>query len=178
MSCGLAGGTTELQDVVPCPAPSRQDPLASALIADERAPADPMSHDRPVAIVTGGINESWGPAKAALLEVMREVRTFAPRHNDDEYAVDVAFRSWHNSREPEFEGVVPGPVGRSQRRFIVWHSVPRGLDEASAVLAWLAGALVETADLVRTYLPTRSKAYPAETLAAEVDALRVHLQAR
>lgn len=54
-------------------------------------------------------------------------------------------------------------------------SVPADLHEPRAVRAWLAGALPETITLVRDYLPTKSKAYPSETLAAEVEALRQHL---
>ena len=66
-------------------------------------------------------------------------------------------------------------VGRKQRRFIVWHSVPAGLDSAEAVRDWLAGILPETARIVREYLPTRSKAYPAEDLASAVERLAAAL---
>jgi hypothetical protein len=45
-----------------------------------------------------------------------------------------------------------------------------------AVRAWPAGVLPETARLVREYLPTKSKAYPAEDLAIEVEQLRIALQ--
>jgi hypothetical protein len=141
----------------------------------------PMSGCRmiaPVSITTGGILESWGPEKAALRQVMDEVRAFAPRLNEDDYCVDVAFRSWHNFREPEFTGVQPGPVGRTQRRFIVWHSVPKGLEDPAEVRLWLTDALGETARLVREYLPRRSKAYPAAQLASEVEGLSGRLRAR
>lgn len=38
------------------------------------------------------------------------------------------------SLEPEeLYGVSPGMVGRRQRRFIVWHSVPKGLETPDAV---------------------------------------------
>jgi hypothetical protein len=47
-------------------------------------------------------------------------------------------------------------VGRQQRRFIVWHSVPKGLDTPPAVRGWLTEALVDTERLVREYLPTMS----------------------
>ncbi len=87
-----------------------------------------------------------------------------------------AARNRHNFREPrEPLGVTPGPVGRTQRRFIVWHSVPHGLDTVEKVRAWLVEVLPETERLVREYLPTKSKAYPAEQLGDEVTALREHL---
>jgi hypothetical protein len=63
-------------------------------------------------------------------------------------------------------------VGLKQRRFIVWHSVPFGLDTADAVRSWLVSVLPETARLVREYLPTKSKSYPVEQLTNEVDDLR------
>ncbi|MGA9224452.1 MAG: hypothetical protein WBZ57_25035 [Pseudomonas graminis] len=106
---------------------------------------------------------------------MKQVRDFAPRLSDEDYVVDIAFRSWHVHREPEFSGVQADMVGRKQRRFVVWHSVPLGLDTAEAVRKWLVSVLPETARLVREYLPTKSKAYPAEQLATEVDALRTML---
>mgnify|MGYP001074943092 FL=1 len=126
-------------------------------------------------ISTGGVIEEWGPPRHALEEVMKQVRDFAPRLSDEDYVVDIAFRSWHVHREPEFSGVQADMVGRKQRRFVVWHSVPLGLDTAEAVRKWLVSVLPETARLVREYLPTKSKAYPAEQLATEVDALRTML---
>ena len=130
-----------------------------------------------MAIITGGIIEEWGPAKSALLAVMREVRQFAPRTDDNDYAVDIAFRSWHNFREPEFTGVQPGMIGRKQRRFVVWHSVPQGLDTKESVRSWLATALTDTARLTRDLLPSKAGAYPTEDLASELDALRASLAA-
>ena len=62
------------------------------------------------------------------------------------------------------------------RRFVVWHSVPRGLETRAAVRGWLADALLEKASLVREYLPARPKAYPAGQLAAEAEALSEHLR--
>jgi hypothetical protein len=117
-----------------------------------------------------------GPPKQALLTVQREIRDFNGRADDDDYCVDLAMLTWHNFREPEqAPGVTPGPVKRSQRRFIVWHSVPKGLARADQVRAWLESVLPDTERLVREYLPTRSKAYPADQLADEVAALRQHL---
>ena len=126
--------------------------------------------------VTGGLLQEWGPPKEALLAVQREIRDFNGRAGDDDYCVDLAMLTWHNYREPEQPpGVTPGPVSRSQRRFIVWHSVPKGLETPEQVRAWLAAVLPETERLVREYLPTKSRAYPSDQLADEVAALREHL---
>lgn len=128
--------------------------------------------------VTGGLLEEWGPAQKALREVQRQIRDFNGRKVEDEYVVDIAFRTWHNFREPEEPyGVTPGMVGRRQRRFIVWHSVPKGLETPRAVRGWLVEVLSDTERLVREHLPTKSKAYPSEALADEVAALRTHLRA-
>lgn len=109
-----------------------------------------------------------------LQRLIRLVHEFAPRQEDD-YRVDIAFRSWHNFREPEFHGVRPDMVGRKQRRFIVWHSVPQGLATDAQAQRWLASVLPETARLCREHLPTKSRSYPAEQLAGEVEALAAHL---
>lgn len=50
--------------------------------------------------ITGGLLEEWGPARESLLEVQRQIRDFNGRKAEDEYVVDVAFRTWHNFREP------------------------------------------------------------------------------
>ncbi len=127
-----------------------------------------------MAISTGGITEEWGEPKQCLLRLMRLVRDFAPGQDDD-YVVDIAFLSWHNFREPEFHGVRPDMVGRKQRRFVVWHSVPLGLATDADARRWLASVLPETARLCREHLPTKSRAYPAEELAREVEALATYL---
>ena len=118
----------------------------------------------------------FGPPRRALTEIMREIRAFAPRANADDYVVDIAFQTsgnaWSTSEQP---GVTPGPVGRTQRRFIVWHTLPTGLDTADNVRGWLVTHLPETERLVREYLPTKSKKYPAAELADEINALRAHL---
>lgn len=92
--------------------------------------------------------------------------------------MDVAFHSWHLHKEPKFTGVQAGMVGRKQRRFIVWHSVPKGVDTADAVRNWLVSVLPETTRLVREHLPGKSKPYPAEQLVAEIEGLREMLQER
>jgi hypothetical protein len=115
-----------------------------------------------VAIITGGIIEEWGGPRLALRDVMQEVRLFKPRQLDGEYAVDVAFRSWDPRKKPEFTGVRAGMVGRTQRRFIVWHSVPNGMETTEAVRSWLVSVLPETARLVREHLlaPSRRHTRP------------------
>jgi hypothetical protein len=72
--------------------------------------------------------ELWSP-------VMSEVGRFRPPQSSGDYVVDIAFRSWDVRDEPEFTGVRAGMVGRKQRRFIIWHSVPAGLDSADSVRA-------------------------------------------
>ena len=110
---------------------------------------------------------------------MQRVGRFAPREPED-YFVDVAFWSWPPNFPPEggpgFVGVRPHMVGRKQKRFIVMHSVPAGLDTEEKVLDWLVPSLAETARLCREYLPTKSKAFPAESLAQEVEGLARHLR--
>jgi hypothetical protein len=127
--------------------------------------------------VTGGVIAEFGEAKAAAREVMRFVREFAPRRSDDDYAVDVAFYTGPDMGEsPPPVGVSPGPVGRTQRRFIVWHRLPIGLTTEAAVREWFHEHLGETERLVREYLPTRNKSYPAVELADEIRALRAAIQ--
>jgi hypothetical protein len=129
-----------------------------------------------MAISTGGILEEYGTPKQALLEVMQQVRRFKPRSSEDDYVVDVAFRSWDPRKEPEFTGVRAAMVGRKQRRFIVWHSVPAGLATADDLRSWLVSVLPDTARLVREHLPSKSKAYPASDLAIEIEELSVALE--
>jgi hypothetical protein len=66
-------------------------------------------------------------------------------------------------------------VGRKQRRFIVKVAPPPGLDDEQSLLQWLVPALGEVALLCRDYLPTKSRQYPAESLAQEVEALAEYL---
>ena len=129
-----------------------------------------------MAIIAGGIMEEWGAPKQALREVIQEVRRFKPPQHDDEYSVHIAFLSWDPRKTPEFVGVLAGKVGRKQRLFIVWHSVPVGLETTAAVRSWLASLLPDTARLVREHLPARSKAYPAESLAIEIEQLAAALR--
>jgi hypothetical protein len=126
-------------------------------------------------LISGGVLQEWGPPQKALQTVQREITEFTGRTSDDDYCVDLAMLTWHNFRDPEQPpGVTPGPVGRTQRRFIIWHSVPKGLETPEQVRAWLVEVLPETERLVREILPTKSKAYPAQQLGDEVAALRDH----
>ena len=122
-----------------------------------------------------GLGES-AASNAAYKAVMREISAFAPRQGEDDYVVDIGFWTGDDAgpESPPF-GVTPGPAGRTQHRFIVWHRLPRGLPDVDAVRSWFAENLGATEDLVRSYLPRKSKAYPAELLAAEIQALRVQL---
>ena len=130
-----------------------------------------------MAIITGGIFAEFGPPRSAHIAVAREIRAFAPRNHDDDYAVDVAMVTGRDvGPEPPPLGVSAGMVGRVQRRFIVWHRLPEGLTDEADVRRWFIDVLPQTEALVRQYLPTKSKAYPAERLADEVADLRAHLQ--
>jgi hypothetical protein len=95
-----------------------------------------------------------------------------PPASDEDFRVDLAFRSWEPWTDPEFVGAVPGAVGRTQRRVIIWHGVPRGLVKDHDLLRWFCDSLTDTERLLREWLPTRSRKYPAERLADEVAALR------
>jgi hypothetical protein len=126
--------------------------------------------------VTGGVLEEWGPPRDSLNTVQREIRAVNGRASADDYCVDLAMLTWHNFREPgQPPGVTPGPVGRTQRRFIVWHSLPQGLDTPERVRSCLVELLPETERLVREFLPSKSRAYPAQQLGDEVAALRLYL---
>jgi hypothetical protein len=127
-------------------------------------------------IATGGLLAEGGVPNFRLHRLIQRIGDFAPRQSDEDYVVDIAFRTWRNASESEFTGVRAGSVGRSQRRVIIWHGVPVGLDTDEAISKWLAEVLPETSRLLREWLPTRSKKYPAQELANEVDALRNFLQ--
>lgn len=95
--------------------------------------------------------------------------------------MDLGFFTWSAGLgtpppgSPDSAGVRPWMVGRKQRRFIVQLAVPAGLKDDAAVLGWLLPSLPEVARLCREYLPTKSKQYPAESLAQEVEALAKYL---
>jgi hypothetical protein len=129
-----------------------------------------------VPISTGGMFSEFGEPGRAHKTVMREIRDFAPRTKDDEFVVDIAFATGQMiGPDPAPLGVSSGPVGRSQRRFIVWHRLPEGLVTPEEVRAWFVSVLPETERLVREHLPQKSKTYPAAMLADEVRSLRSHL---
>lgn len=50
--------------------------------------------------VTGGVLQEW-EARLAMQTVRREIRAFNGRKCKDDYCVDLAMLTWHNSREPE-----------------------------------------------------------------------------
>lgn len=126
-----------------------------------------------MAISTGGVLVEWGEPQHCLQRLMTQIRQLAAAsENAEDYVVDLALHSWDPRRQPEFHGVQPGPVGRTQRRFIVWHSVPSGLDADDRLRDWFTSVLPEAARLCREHLPTKSRAYPAEDLAQEVETLR------
>ena len=123
--------------------------------------------------------KAHGPAKAAHTELMREIRGFAPRSTEDEWAVDIAFFTGEDTGEKSPPvGVTAGPLGRTQARFTVWHRVPQGLLDVTQVRTWLVANLVETERLVREYLPTKSRKYPADKLAGQIRELREALATR
>ena len=134
-----------------------------------------------VAIITGGVLGEHGAAGRALQGVMRRVSQFAPRTSDDEYVLDLGFFTWSAGLgppppdSPESPGVRPWMVGRKQRRFVVQLAPPTGLEDEAAVLGWLKPSLAEVARLCREYLPTKSRQYPAESLAQEVETLAEYL---
>jgi hypothetical protein len=113
--------------------------------------------------------------------VCRELRDLVGAVDFEDYAVDLCFMTYTpdglGSDYAAGVGVSPGLVGRKQRRFIVNLEVPPALPDLIAYRTWMAQALSEVADLVRNYLPTKSKTYPAERLASEVDELRTRWDA-
>jgi hypothetical protein len=132
-----------------------------------------------MAIVTGGVLAEHGEAMDAHRAVMRSIREYAPRLDDEDYAVDIAFVTGDDvGPTPPPIGVTPGPVGRTQRRFIVWHRLPKGLVTEVAVRDWFVETLPQTEALVRTHLPQKSRSYPADRLADEVVGLRLFLDQR
>lgn len=108
--------------------------------------------------------------------VCQELRDLVGPVDLDDYVVDLCFMTYTagglGSEYAAGVGISPGMVGRKQRRFIVNLEVPPALADLAAYRRWMADALGDVADLVRGYLPTKSRAYPAERLASEVDDVR------
>ena len=128
-----------------------------------------------MAISSGGVLGETGLPGEALRALIKRVAKFKPRSDDGDFVVDLAFRSWEPWTDPEFVGVQAGAVGRKQRRVIIWHGVPRGMSEEPTLARWFAECLRDTECLLRDWLPTKSRAYPAEQLADEVAELRTAL---
>jgi hypothetical protein len=108
--------------------------------------------------------------------VCRELRELSGPVDFDDYVVDLCFMTYTpgglGSEYAAGVGISPAMVGRKQRRFIVHLEVPPTLPDLAAYRGWMTDALGEVADLVRQYLPTRARAYPAVRLASEIDDLQ------
>ena len=108
--------------------------------------------------------------------VCRELRDLVGPVDLEDYVVDLCFMTYTpdglGSDYAAGVGISPGMVGRKQRRFIVNLEVPPALSDLCAYRRWMADALGDVADIVRSHLPTKSETYPAERLALEIDDLR------
>jgi hypothetical protein len=127
----------------------------------------------------GGV--AWGRTWELFKDVQRAVNVFAPPdfESDSDYFVDLALRdTFFDPNEEHYFGVRPGMVGRKQRRFVIWFSVPPDLAGREDAWAWFVEQLPEASRLVREYLPRKSKAYPIDQLAGELDRLRENLMLR
>jgi hypothetical protein len=113
--------------------------------------------------------------------VCAELRQLAGAVDVDDYVVDLCFMTYTvgglGSDYAAGVGVSPGMVGRKQGRFIVNVEVPPALPDLHAYRTWMSRTLTEVAAIVRDYLPTKSKTYPAERLASELDDLRTRWDA-
>jgi hypothetical protein len=110
----------------------------------------------------------FADVKAAVTEFFDNRVDLVP-----DYKVDLALRdNFYDPDEEHFFGVRPGPVGRTQRRFIIWFSVPPSITDSGQAWAWYVDQLPEAIRLVREYLPRNGKSNPAEILANELEALR------
>ena len=113
--------------------------------------------------------------------VCHELRDLARPVDYNDFVVDLCFMTYTSgglgSEYAAGVGISPGMVGRKQRRFIVNVEVPPDLPDLTAYRSWMAEALSEVAGLIRDYLPTKSRSYPAERLATEVDDLRARWDA-
>jgi hypothetical protein len=130
------------------------------------------THDGPVAIVVGGVHEGCGPGHQRFLELIEEVREKrrAGREGQDDYAVDLAFRTWDPRDAPEFIGprdgrAKPPPLHRMDRR--ADRPAPRS---GGPAVAGIGPRRRRSA--CASALPTKSRRYPAEVLTAEVLQLR------
>jgi hypothetical protein len=120
----------------------------------------------------GGV--AWSKTWGLFSDVQRAVNVFAPPdfESDSDYVLDLALRdTFFDPNEERYFGVRPGMVGRKQRRFIIWFSVPPDLADRDAAWTWFVEQLPEASRLVREYLPRKSKAYPIDQLADELDRL-------
>jgi hypothetical protein len=130
---------------------------------------------RHVSVKVGGIHVSsvaTGPANEAL----RELRKLTEPLDLADYVVDLCFltsvKGGLGSDYAAGTGIRPAMVGWKQRRFIINLEVPPDLTDQAGIRAWITAALEEAADVTRAYLSRKSKHYPAEHLAGEIDNLR------
>jgi hypothetical protein len=133
-----------------------------------------VTYDVVMTVAIAGIYGGSSPGVRRMLREFAQLRASTPRIEGD-WMVDLAFCTYDAGERPtymDWSGIKPGPVGRTQRRFIIWIEVPPDLPDSTADRAWLAGTLNEAARLVREYLPRKSKRYPVDRLADEVLAVR------
>lgn len=128
-----------------------------------------------MSVKVGGIYVDRAETRVAN-EVCAELRRVSGEIDSTDYVVDLCFMTYleggMRSEDVAGTGIRPGTVGRRQRRFMVWIEVPPLLEDRKAYARWIAEALFEAAKIVSDYLPRKAKAYPAERLAEEVNALR------
>jgi hypothetical protein len=130
-----------------------------------------------MAITVGGIYVMT-PATRLANDVCSRLDAVAGpwKEDDQDYLIDLAFLTYEadglGAELAAGTGIRPGPVGRTQRRFIIWIEVPPKLADEATYNDWMTGCLSEAATIVRQHLPRKSKAYPAEDLALELDHLK------
>jgi len=130
---------------------------------------------RHVSIKVGGIHVASVTTGAAQ-EALRELGVLAGPVDLADYVVDLCFLTYVKdglgSQYAAGVGIRPGMVGRKQRRFIINLEVPPELKDRAGVDVWITAALEEAAAITRAYLPRKSRQYPADRLAGEIDELR------
>ena len=133
-----------------------------------------------MAIKVGGMYAGAGAGELRMRALLRELQRLHGKTDHEDHVVDLAFCTYSRHHRPDYidwQGVKAGPVGRAQKRFVVWIEVPPDLPDGEADREWLTGVLTEVADLIREHVPRRSKEYPVERLEREVLDLRSALSA-
>jgi len=155
------------------------DPGRSALLRLARSSGNRVLRApaiiRHVSIKVAGIHVS-GVTTGAAREALRELRELAGALDLADYVIDLCFLTYVKdglgSEYAAGVGIRPGMVGRKQRRFIINLEVPPELTDRAGIDVWITAALEEAADITRAYLPRKSRQYPADRLAGEIDELR------